>query len=151
MPIWFFSQVINRTTTIIIILVGVRNNLLVKSDGFEFPQAHPYLVVSGSSLNMLLLLFLMLLTTLLITRFFIAMFGRNRCPRHEASRNKSTFNLVGLTSGCLFTTLIRFVTVSIPSNVPLYSFNGIENFEINDVDTARLHAFAPVVVGVDKM
>ena len=42
-----------------------------------------------------------------------------------------------------FTTLIRSVTVSIPSKVPLASFRGMENREIKDDVIARLEALVP--------
>ena len=45
---------------------------------------------------------------------------------------------------------IRSVTVSIPSNVPLASFRGIENQEITDDIIARLEAFVPSAGGDDK-
>ena len=45
---------------------------------------------------------------------------------------------------------IRSVTVSIPSNVPLASFRGIENREITDDVIARLEAFVPSASGDDR-
>ena len=45
---------------------------------------------------------------------------------------------------------MMLVTVSIPSKVPLDLLSGIENFEINDVDTARWDTFAPFIGGEHK-
>ena len=98
----------------------------MRSAGFKSPLAHPYLMaVSESNLKLIRLLLRILLTTLFMTRFLMEMLGRNRCPRHDASKKT------------------RFVTVSIPSSVPFDSFNGIENLLISEEATARLHSLTP--------